>query len=170
MIMTTNTTTDPKTSNSATTGYVPAPAVRVAADKLAPAAMRAMSALSRATDESSLEDVLKHLVRARASQINGCAYCVEMHSNDALAVGDTQRRLFLLPVWRETGLFTARERAALDLTEAVTRLAEGPVTDEVWAAAAAEFDETELAELVWLITAINAWNRVSVSAHTWPVN
>jgi alkylhydroperoxidase family enzyme len=73
-------------------------------------------------------------------------------------------------VWRETGLFTARERAGLDLTEAVTRLSGGPVTDEVWAAVAAEFDETEPAELVWLITAINAWNRVNVAAHAWPVD
>ena len=150
--------------------YVPAPAVRVAADKLAPAAMRAMSALDKATADSGLEAGLKELVRARASQINGCAYCVETHTNDALGGGDSQRRLFLLPVWQETGLFTARERAALGLTEAVTRLSEGTVTDGVWAAAAAEFDETELAELVWLITTINAWNRVNVAAHVWPVD
>ena len=161
--MTTNT-------NSNTIAYVPAPALRVAADKLAPAAMRAMSALDKATADSGLEAGLKELVRARASQINGCAYCVETHTNDALAGGDSQRRLFLLPVWRETGLFTARERSALALTEAVTRLSDGPVTDEVWAAAAAEFDETELAELVWLITTINAWNRVNVAAHVWPVD
>jgi alkylhydroperoxidase family enzyme len=76
----------------------------------------------------------------------------------------------MLAVWQETGLFTARERAALGLTEAVTRLSDGPVSDEVWAAAAAEFDETELAELVWLITTINAWNRVNVAAHVWPVD
>ncbi|HWG24111.1 carboxymuconolactone decarboxylase family protein [Actinospica sp.] len=156
------------TTNTNTAAYVPAPAVRVAADKLAPAAMRAMSALDKATAESGLESGLKELVRARASQINGCAYCVETHTGDALAGGETQRRLFLLPVWQETGLFTARERAALQLTEAVTRLSDGPVGDEVWAAA--EFDETELAELVWLITTINAWNRVNVAAHVWPVN
>jgi AhpD family alkylhydroperoxidase len=152
------------------TTYVPAPAVRVAADKLFPAAMRAMSALDKATADSSLEAGLKELVRARASQINGCAYCVETHTNDALAAGETQRRLTLLAVWRETGLFTARERAALDLTEAVTRLSDGPVTDDVWAAAATEFDDTELAELVWLITTINSWNRVNVAAHVWPVD
>jgi AhpD family alkylhydroperoxidase len=163
--MTTNTNTRRETGT-----VVPAPAVRVAADKLAPAAMRAMSALDKATADSGLESGLKELVRARASQINGCAYCVETHTNDALEGGDSQRRLFLLPVWQETGLFTARERAALGLTEAVTRLSEGTVTDEVWAAAAAEFDETELAELVWLITAINAWNRVNVAAHVWPVD
>ncbi len=158
------------TTNTNTAAYVPAPAVRVAADKLAPAAMRAMSALDKATADSGLESGLKELVRARASQINGCAYCVETHTNDALEGGDSPRRLFLLPVWQETGLFTARERAALGLTEAVTRLSEGTVTVEVWAAAAAEFDETELAELVWLITTINAWNRVNVAAHVWPVD
>jgi len=158
------------TTNTQHTAYVPAPAVRIAADKLAPAAMRAMTALDKATASSSLESGLKELVRARASQINGCAYCVETHSADALAGGETQRRLLLLPVWQETGLFTARERAALALTEAVTRLSDGPVTDEVWAAAAAEFDETEVSELVWLITAINAWNRVNVAAHVWPVD
>jgi AhpD family alkylhydroperoxidase len=158
---------DMTTTNST---YVPAPAIRVAADKLAPAAMRGMVALDKATASSSLEAGLKELVRARASQINGCAYCVDTHTTDALAAGDTQRRLFLLPVWRETGLFTARERAALGLTEAVTRLSDGPVSDEVWAAAAQEFEETELAELVWLITTINAWNRVSVAARTWPVD
>ena len=163
--MTTNTNTHQETG-----AFVPAPAVRVAADKLAPAAMRAMSALDKATADSGLESGLKELVRARASQINGCAYCVETHTNDALEGGDSQRRLFLLPVWQETGLFTARERAALGLTEAVTRLSEGTVSDEVWAAAAAEFDETELAELVWLITTINAWNRVNVAAHVWPVD
>ena len=162
--------TNPQNTATATAAYVPAPAVRVAADKLAPAAMRAMTALDKATAGSGLESGLKELVRARASQINGCAYCVETHSNDALAGGDTQRRLLLLAVWRETGLFTARERAALELTEAVTRLSDGPVTDQVWAAAAAEFDETELAELVWLITTINAWNRVNVAAHVWPVD
>jgi AhpD family alkylhydroperoxidase len=152
------------------TAYVPAPAVRVAADKLAPAAMRAMGALEEATRRSPLEPILKELVRTRASQINGCAYCVEMHTKDALEAGETQRRLYLLPAWRETGLFTARERAALELTEAVTRLSEAPVSDEVWAGAAKEFEETELAELVWLITAINAWNRVNVTAHVWPVD
>jgi AhpD family alkylhydroperoxidase len=152
------------------TNYTEAPAVRVAADKLTPAAMRAMVALDKATGSSNIEAPLKELVRARASQINGCAYCVDTHTSDALSGGESQRRLFLLPVWRETGLFTARERAALALTEAVTRLSDGPVSDEVWADAAEQFEETDLAELVWLITTINAWNRVSVTAHAWPVD
>lgn len=152
------------------TVYVPAPAQRVAADKLAPAAMRAMNALDKATAESGLEAGLKELIRARASQINGCAYCVETHLADALTGGEQQRRVLLLPVWRETGVFTARERAALALTESVTRLSEGPVTDEVWAAAAAQFEDTELAELIWLITAINSWNRVNVAGRVWPVD
>ena len=161
--MTTNTNTAEKNLN-------PQVNVRIAADKLAPAAMRAMVALDKATAGSDLEAGLKELVRARASQINGCAYCVDTHTADALAGGEDQRRLLLLPVWQETGLFSRRERAALALTEAVTRLSDGPVREDVWAAAAEEFDETELAELVWLITTINAWNRVSVAAQAWPVN
>ncbi|MEZ0069548.1 AhpD family alkylhydroperoxidase [Streptacidiphilus sp. MAP12-20] len=158
------------TTKSQTATDAPQITVRLAADKLAPAAMRAMSGLDRATAGSDLEAGLKELVRARASQINNCAYCVDTHTTDALAAGETQRRLFLLPVWRETGLFSRRERAALALTEAVTRLSEGPVTDEVWAEAAEHFEETELAELLWLITTINAWNRISVAAQAWPVN
>jgi AhpD family alkylhydroperoxidase len=158
------------TKNTTATFDTPEITVRLAADKLAPAAMRAMVGLDKATAASDLEAGLKELVRARASQINGCAYCVDTHTGDALASGEIQRRLFLLPVWRETGLFTRRERAALALTEAVTRLSEGPVSDEVWSAAAEQFEETELAELLWLITTINAWNRVSVAAQTWPVN
>ncbi|WP_051942737.1 carboxymuconolactone decarboxylase family protein [Streptacidiphilus rugosus] len=158
------------TTKNPTASETPTITVRLAADKLAPAAMRAMSGLDRATAGSDLEAGLKELVRARASQINNCAYCVDMHTTDALTAGETQHRLFLLPVWRETGIFTRRERAALALTEAVTRLSEGQVTDEVWAEAAENFEETELAELLWLITTINAWNRISVAAQAWPVN
>ncbi|GAA1974258.1 carboxymuconolactone decarboxylase family protein [Kitasatospora viridis] len=162
--------TTTKTDTKTDTTTKPEIAVRIAADKLAPAAMRAMVALDRATAGSDLEAGLKELVRTRASQINGCAYCVDSHTADALTGGEEQRRLLLLPVWRETGLFTARERAALALTEAVTRLSEGPVGEQVWGAAAEQFEETELAELLWLITTINAWNRVSVASQAWPVN
>jgi alkylhydroperoxidase family enzyme len=90
-----------------------------------------------------------------------------MHSRDAIKGGDTQQRLFALPVWRETPFFTARERAALELTEAGTRLTDGPVSDEVYAQAAAEFSETELAELIWTIAVINAWNRLGAVARPW---
>ena len=153
--------------------FVPTPApgsLRLAVDELAPAMMRAMTALDAASKKTSLEKPLLELVRARASQLNGCAYCVDLHSGDAIAGGESQRRLFNLPVWRETAMFTDRERAALDLTEAATRLTDGPVSDEVFAAAAAQFDETELAELIWTITVINAWNRLGATARPWPLD
>ena len=152
---------------------VPTPtpgSLRLAVDELAPAMMRAMTALDAASKKNSLEKPLLELVRARASQLNGCAYCVDLHSGDAIAGGESQRRLFNLPVWRETAMFTDRERAALDLTEAATRLTDGPVSDEVFAAAAAQFDETELAELIWTITVINAWNRLGATARPWPLD
>jgi AhpD family alkylhydroperoxidase len=145
------------------------PAVRLAVDDLAPRISKAMNSLEAASRHISLEPALVELVRARASQLNGCAYCVDMHSRDALAAGDSQQRLFSLPVWRETPFFTARERAALELTEAGTRLTDGPVPDEVVSRAAAEFSETELAELVWTIAVINAWNRLGAVARPWPL-
>ena len=143
--------------------------VRLAVDDLVPHLSKAMSSLEAASRKVRLEPSLQELVRARASQLNGCAYCVDMHSRDAVEGGESTRRIFLLPVWRETALFTPRERAALALTEAATRLTDGPVPDDVFAAAAAEFDETELAELIWTITVINAWNRLGATARPWPL-
>jgi AhpD family alkylhydroperoxidase len=145
------------------------PPVRLAVDELAPRISKAMNSLEAASRHTSLEPTLVELVRARASQLNGCAYCVDMHSRDAVAAGDSQQRLFTLPVWRETPFFTARERAALELTEAGTRLTDGPVPDEVVSRAAAEFSETELAELIWTIAVINAWNRLGAVARPWPL-
>ena len=145
------------------------PPARLAVDELAPRISKAMNALDAASRRISLEPALVELVRARASQLNGCAYCVDMHTRDAVKAGDTQQRLFALPVWRETPFFTARERAALELTEAGTRLTDGPVPDEVFGRAAAEFSQTELAELVWTIAVINAWNRLGAVARPWPL-
>ena len=105
----------------------------------------------------------------RASQLNGCAYCVDMHSRDARKGGETEQRLYAVPVWRETPFFTARERAALELTEAATRLTETGVSDEVFDRAAAQFTEIELSELIWVIAVINAWNRLGATAHPWPL-
>jgi AhpD family alkylhydroperoxidase len=143
------------------------PPVRLAVDELAPRISKAMNSLEAASRHVSLEPSLLELVRLRASQLNGCAYCVDMHSRDALAAGESQQRLFTVPVWRETPFFTARERAALELTEAGTRLTDGPVSDEVYRQAAAEFSETELAELIWTIAVINAWNRLGAVARPW---
>ncbi|MER5418931.1 carboxymuconolactone decarboxylase family protein [Streptosporangium roseum] len=143
--------------------------VRLAVDELAPHINRAMNALDTTSRQTGLEASLLELVRARASQLNGCAYCVDMHSRDARKGGESEQRLFALPVWRETPFFTGRERAALELTEAGTRLTDGPVSDEVYGRAAAEFTETELAELIWTITVINAWNRLGAIARPWPL-
>ena len=125
------------------------PPTRLAVDALVPPANKALLTLDAAARRVSLEPPLLDLVRLRASQINGCAYCVDMHSGDARKGGESERRLYALAVWPETPFFTARERAALALTEAVTRLSDGPVSDTVYAEAAAHFSETELAELIW---------------------
>lgn len=163
------------TTNASTPSDQPAdqpvvPAVRLAVDKLAPHINRAMNALDAAAREVSLEAPLLELVRARASQLNGCAYCVDTHSKDARGGGESERRLYALPVWRETPFFTARERAALELTEAATRLTDGHVGDDVYARAAERFTDKELAELIWAITVINAWNRLGATARPWPLS
>ncbi len=146
------------------------PPVRLAVDELVPAVNKAMNALEAASRRTSLEAPLQELVRLRASQLNGCAYCVDMHSRDAATGGENAQRLYALPVWRETPFFTPRERAALALTEAATRLSDGPVGDEVFAEAAAHFSDTQLAELIWVITVINAWNRLGATARPWPLS
>ena len=145
------------------------PSARIAVEKLVPAASRALNALDEAVRKSRIEAGLLDLIRLRASQINGCAYCVDVHSRDALAAGETERRVFALTVWRETPFFTARQRAALELTEAMTRLADHPVPDDVVDHAAQHFSERELAELIWAITVINAWNRLGATARPWPL-
>jgi AhpD family alkylhydroperoxidase len=151
------------------TGDTVVPPLRLAVDKLAPAASRALNRLDEASRRTSIEPGLLDLVRLRASQINGCAYCVDVHSRDALAAGETERRVFAIGVWHETPFFTERQRAALELTEAMTRLADHPVSDEVLDRAAAQFSEAELAELIWVITVINAWNRLGATARPWPL-
>ena len=160
----------PSTPSAASPSTTVVPPVRLAVDTLAPHINRAMNALDAASREVGLESSLLELVRARASQLNGCAYCVDTHSKDAREAGESERRLYALPVWRETPFFTARERAALELTEAATRLTDGHVGDEVFARAAARFDATELAELIWTITVINAWNRLGAVARPWPLS
>ena len=140
------------------------PAVRLAVDDLAPGLAKAMNGLERAAGQSSLEKPLREMVKLRASQINGCVYCVDMHSRDAVAGGDTWRRLNLVAVWREAPYFTARERAALALTEAATRIADRPepVSDELWDEVTRNFDEQELSSLLLAIAGINVWNRLNV--------
>jgi AhpD family alkylhydroperoxidase len=114
--------------------------------------------------DSGLPAATQELVKLRASQINGCAYCTDMHSKDAAHAGETQQRLNLVAVWREATVFTEAERAALELTEQGTRIADAAtgVTDEAWANAAKQYDDDQLAALVALIAAINTWNRLNV--------
>lgn len=112
---------------------------------------------------SGLDSSLLNLVRMRASQINGCAFCLDMHSKDARAEGETEQRLYCLPAWRETPFYTDRERAALAWTEAVTLVAEGHVPDEVFEEARKQFSDDELAHLTLVIVSINGWNRLNVA-------
>ncbi|HUY97384.1 MAG TPA: carboxymuconolactone decarboxylase family protein [Verrucomicrobiae bacterium] len=140
------------------------PAIRLAVDELAPDAAGALDAASR---RSTLDPSLLELVGARVSQLNGCADCVDLHSRDARTGGETERRLYALPVWRETPFFSPTERAALDLAEAGTRISQGPVGDDVFQRAADAFSERELAELIWVIAVINTWNRLGAIARPW---
>jgi AhpD family alkylhydroperoxidase len=140
-------------------------------EALAPAVYRAVVQLDRAAtrqlDDVDLDHRLRELVRIRASQLNGCAYCVDMHTKDARAVGETEQRLYALPAWRETPFFSDRERAALSFTETVTRLSETHVPAEAYEEVAAEFSPAEVAALLGLIVTINAWNGLSVASRAW---
>src|SRR5947209_16606281 len=137
--------------------------VRLDYTKAAPEGFRAMLAVERFLHSSGLEDSLLHLIKLRASQVNGCAYCIDMHSKDARANGETEQRLYGLDAWREAPYYTERERAALALTEAVTKVTEGHVPDAVYIQAKAQFSEAELATLVFAIATINAWNRLAIT-------
>jgi len=128
------------------------------------------AAMVRVEERIKLDPTVRHLVKMRASQINGCAFCLDMHYKDARADGETELRLQQLAGWRDSLAFDERERAALALTEAVTHVAETHVPDDVWAQAEAQFDADELAHLLVAIAAINFWNRVSVSARTPPAS
>jgi AhpD family alkylhydroperoxidase len=125
------------------------------------AASLAMNALDSAVADTPLDPKLRELVRLRASQINGCAYCVDMHSQDALRGGDTELRVHGVVAWRHAPYYTPQERAALALTEAITLIA-GGVPEDVWTEAERHFEPAELAALVWAIVVINAWNRLAV--------
>jgi AhpD family alkylhydroperoxidase len=141
---------------------------RLDLEATAPRSYAAMSRLSTDTGTFGLEPLLLELVRTRASQLNGCAYCLDMHTKDAVALGEDPQRLHVLPAWREADWYSARERAALALAEEMTRLGPGGVPDDVFAAAAAVFTEHELAGLIWAITAINAWNRIAITSRMEP--
>lgn len=130
--------------------------------KVAPGGLQAMLGLSAYVRQSGLEYSLLKLVYVRASQINGCAYCLDMHTKDARAAGETEMRLYTLSAWRETPFFSERERAALAWTEAVTLVSVDHVPDEVYKQAREQFTEKELADLTFAIILINGWNRLSI--------
>jgi AhpD family alkylhydroperoxidase len=136
--------------------------------QLADHAERAYAAMSRFSASVELDEGLRHLVELRASQLNGCAFCLDMHWKDARAAGETEERLSMIPAWRESPLFTEREQAALALTEAVTLISDLDVSDELWEDATNYFDADELAQLVFAITVINAWNRLMITARAEP--
>jgi AhpD family alkylhydroperoxidase len=141
---------------------------RVTLTEEVPGIYQAMLRLDKAVADTPLERPLKELVRIRASQINGCAYCIDMHTLDARSIGESEQRIYALSAWREAPFFTARERAALELTEAMTLIHQGHVPDQVYAVAAAEFGPAELSQLAWLIIVINAWNRMGITARCAP--
>jgi AhpD family alkylhydroperoxidase len=126
-------------------------------------AYQAMLGLEKYIHESSIEPKLAHLLKMRASQINGCAYCLDMHSKDARALGETEQRLYGLDAWREAPYYSDRERAALEWIEALTLVTEGHVPDEVYARVREKFSERELVDLSMIAVAINGWNRLAIA-------
>jgi AhpD family alkylhydroperoxidase len=130
---------------------------------VAPDAYKAVRDLQGFVDKLNFPKKLVELVKIRASQLNGCAYCLDMHTKDAIALGEDKQRIFMLDAWRETSLYSERERAALEWTEAVTLVSEDLVPQEVYERVRRQFNEKELVELSIVIIAINAWNRLSIA-------
>jgi AhpD family alkylhydroperoxidase len=133
-----------------------------------PGVLQAMLGLERQVRQAGFDQTLLDLVRMRASQINGCSYCLDMHSKDARANGETEQRLYGLDAWRETPYYSARERAALEWTEALTLLSRTGVPDDVYERVREEFSEDEIVHLSLAIVAINGWNRLNIAARTVP--
>ena len=142
--------------------------VRLNYGKFAPGIYDAMDALDRYLQGCGLEKALLLLVQLRASQINGCAYCLDMHWKDLRAAGEREQRLYSLDAWRECPYYTDRERAALEWTEAVTRIADGHAPDSVYALVRPHFTDKELSDLTLAVAAINAWNRLSIAGRLTP--
>ena len=141
---------------------------RLNLSKSGPKLYQAMGELEKlakeAAESAGIDPGLGHLLRLRASQINGCAYCVRMHTQDALSVGESIERVSVLPAWRETGYFTPKERAALALVEAITNIADGQIPDAVYEQAASHLDESEISAIEWAAITINAWNRIAIAS------
>jgi AhpD family alkylhydroperoxidase len=141
---------------------------RIHYTKVSPLAYHAMLGLEKYLKEFGLEEGLLNLIKLRASQINGCAYCLDMHWKDLRALGEAEQRLYSLDAWEESPYYTERERAALAWTDSVTRVAETHVPDEAYERARKQFNEKELADLTLAVATINAWNRLAIAARTTP--
>lgn len=139
---------------------------RLSVQEVDPAAYQAVSGMEKYVRSTGLERSLRELIKIRASQLNGCAYCLDMHAREAREAGESQRRLDVLSAWREVpDLFTEREQVAIALTEVVTRIGDGGVPDEVWNGVGLHFTEKETVALLMAISTINVWNRLAVSTH-----
>ena len=136
--------------------------------KVSPEGMNAMLSLEKYLHSCGLPEKLLHLLKLRVSQINGCAYCIDMHSKDLRAAGETEQRIYLLDAWREAPFYTEQERAALAWAEAVTLVTEGHVPDDVYAQARSQFTEQELVNLTFAVVTINGWNRLSIAFRSVP--
>jgi AhpD family alkylhydroperoxidase len=136
---------------------------RLNANAIAPEGRKILQSLQAYVEGSGLEKRLLEIVKVRASQINGCAFCLALHMRDAVAAGETHERLQLLHAWRETDIYSPRERAALAWTDAVTEVSHGRVPDSVFAEASQQFTERELVDLTYAVIAINAWNRLAIA-------
>ncbi len=136
---------------------------RISYKNVAAEAYQAMAGLERYVRGSGLEHSLLELVKTRASQINGCAYCLDMHSKDARAAGETEQRLYVLSAWREASFYSERERAALEWTEAVTKIGEHGVSEDLFDRTRAHFNEKELVDLTMAVVTINSWNRLAIA-------
>ncbi len=141
---------------------------RIHYTKVSPGAYHALLDLEKYLHECGLEEALLNLVKLRVSQINGCAYCLDMHWKDLRAIGESEQRLYSLDAWEESSYYSDRERAALAWAEAVTRVSETHVPDEVYEEAKKHFSEKELADLTMAVAAINTWNRLTIAARTMP--
>ena len=136
--------------------------------KAAPGSVQAMYKLEKFVEESGLERSLLELVKTRVSQINGCAYCIDMHTKDARALGESEQRLYALNAWRETPFYTDRERAALAWAEVITLISQSHASDEEFEAARAQFSEEELVKLTLAVITINGWNRLAIAFRETP--
>lgn len=143
-------------------------AERLRYGKAFPDGIHALLALGKTINTSGLDEKLLHLIFTRASQLNGCAYCIDLHTKDARALGETEQRLYALNAWRETSFYTPRERSALAWTEAITNIQQGHASDEEFEAARKHFDEAQLVRLTVAITQINTWNRIAIAFRAEP--